>query len=155
MDYNFIILNCNYMNHASVFILLLFGSACVWYNYRKLSKSHALKANNPLSPLHGWHLNELDKTNLLAPWNEVLKSPLVDSSVINLPLDADNHYLVSNYDYESESIPQVKRYNLDDLVFVNWRSPAESWKHLAGRKGFVVVSISEKKQIDFITTAMS
>lgn len=106
--------------------------------------------------MHNWDLrNDLDTKNTYAPWVDVLKSTLVDPNEINLHLDAENNYQVWNYDYESRSPPEVKRYNLDDLVFVNWRSSPESWKHLAGRAGYIVVSKSEKKQIDFIITIMS
>ncbi|KQS41753.1 hypothetical protein ASG14_04700 [Pedobacter sp. Leaf194] len=123
---------------------------------QRLQKKQSVKANAPLSPLNNWGLrDDLDQTNTIAPWDAVLKATLADPSEINLPLDAYNHYQVWNYDYETKSPPEVKRYNLDDLVFVDWRSSAESWNHLAGRQGYIVISKSEKKQIDFIVTIMS
>ncbi|MFC4143394.1 hypothetical protein ACFSNA_19690 [Pedobacter mendelii] len=121
----------------------------------KSSKPKALIANSPLSPMHGWDFTEDLKEPKYASWDDLLSSKLVDPKAIHLQLDADNNFHVGNYDYESKSPPQVKRYNLDDLVFVDYRSSADSWRHLAGRQGYVVISKSEKKQIDFIVTVMS
>jgi|GEM_PF-2963616 len=123
---------------------------------REPKKDKAMKANAPLSPMHNWDLrDDLYTTNTYAPWHDVLKSTLVDPNEINLHLDTDNNYQVWNYDYESKSPPEVKLYKIDDLVFVDWRSSPDSWKHLAGRQGYIVISKSEKKQIDFIVTIMS
>lgn len=101
----------------------------------KKSKPKALRANSPLSPLHGWNVAEDLKEPEYAPWNELLRSKLVDPKDIG--------------------IANLDDINIDDLVFIKWRSPQESWDHLAGAEGYVVISISEKKQIDFIITSMS
>ena len=131
-------------------------------------------ANHTLSPLHGWSKAEDLQKPKYAPWNELLWSKLIDAKEIpRLSLDEDNNYVTAEYDEswlidksisfeasekafkQSRRNPKINRYALEDLVFIKWRSSQESWSHLAGRMGYVVISISEKKQIDFIITVMN
>lgn len=106
------------------------------------------------STLYWQLLYDLDKKNAFAPWEELLMSKLVDPEDFK-PYLYDDKY-VARRDYSKKSGIITKTiYNISDLLFVHWSSSQESWDHLAGRKGYVVISKSEKRQIDFIMTRVS
>lgn len=142
--------------------------------YFIMRKPKVLRANSPLSPLHGWEFAEDLREPKYAPWNELLRSKLVnykDIGIVNL--DKDNNYLTEDNDFDSslnsetdinnfddylikfKANNKLVRYNLDELIFIKWRSPQHSWDHLAGIEGYVVISVKEKRQVDFITTIMN
>lgn len=155
-------------------IVILIGIAGLYFVIKKSTKSNALKANSPLSPMHGWEFAEDLKEPKYAPWDELLRSKLVNPKDIGIvTLDEDNNYLTEENNFDSslnsetdinnfddylikfKANTKIVRYNLDDLVFIKWRSPQHSWDHLAGSEGYVVISIKEKRQVDFITTIQS
>ena len=81
-------------------------------------------------------------------------SKLVDSEDFK-PYLYDDKY-VARRDYSKKSGIITKTiYHISDLLFVHWSSSQESWNHLAGREGYIVISISEKRQVDFIITILS
>ena len=101
-----------------------------------------------------WHLiDDLDHENTYAPWEDILSSKLVDPKDIASYLHGELYF--SQGEFDSSGLATWIEHKVEDLVFVFWRSPKESWDHLAGREGYVVISKSEKKQVDFITTVLS
>ncbi|RZK39890.1 MAG: hypothetical protein EOO90_17090 [Pedobacter sp.] len=131
---------------ASVIMLLV-----LLIKNKQLKKSSTTKAHVPLY----WHLlNDLYQQNTFAPWEELLVSKLADPNDIAPYLSNDTYVNYGEFDRLSGSrIP--KEYKVDDLLFVHWRSSQQSWDHLAGREGYVVISKSKKRQIDFIMTIVS
>lgn len=111
-------------------------------------------ANEPNSLLY-WHLlSDLDHQNTIAPWEDILSSKLADTKETAQYVQGETYINQGEYDQLSDSYI-LKQYPINNLLFVYWRSPQKSWDHLAGREGYVVISKSEMKQIDFITTTLS
>ena len=110
--------------------------------------------NEPSSSLY-WHLPcDLDHKNTFVPWEDILDSKLVEPKALTRYLQSETYTTQVEYDQSLDSYIR-KVYPIIDLVFVHWRSPQESWDHLAGREGYVVISKTEKKQVDFIITVLS
>ncbi|KQN34420.1 hypothetical protein ASE92_12540 [Pedobacter sp. Leaf41] len=119
-------------------------------------KSKSIKTplqNETYCPLY-WHLLQDLRGDQYAPWNDLLSSELVDPKDIAQFIRHGTYTTQDDYDSSSDSYIR-KEYPIGDLLFVYWQSPQKSWDHLAGRAGYVVISKSEKKQIDFIMTVIS
>lgn len=104
--------------------------------------------------LHWQSLQDLDKENTFAPWEDIFDSKFVEPKELTRYLQSETYTTQGEYDQSLDSYIR-KEYPITDLVFVHWRSPRESWDHLAGREGYVVISKTEKKQVGFIITVLS
>jgi hypothetical protein len=121
----------------------------------KFIKSNYKSANHHRYPLLDWNIDDLGGEHVFAPWSEVMSSTIVTPDKIKLKLDENNNVTIFARAYTPQAISTVKQYHIDDIIIVYWRSSPESWRRLAGSAGYVLISKSERKQVDFISTVMS
>ncbi|WP_316797117.1 hypothetical protein [Pedobacter agri] len=145
------------MNNSEIILIIgeIIGLCVIIGIYLRKGKPTKVSLKGNLKkPLYWYLLTDLDQQNTCAPWEDILSLKLADPNDIAPYLHNDIYVIQGGFDTSSES-RSTEEYKVEDLLFVHWRSPQKSWDHLAGREGYVVISKSEKRQIDFIMTRVS
>ena len=135
-------------------IIAVLTSIDIYLITRTPTQENTLLRGQQNPTLHWQSLQDLDNENIFAPWEDILDSKLVEPKELTRYLQSETYTTQGEYDQSLDSYVR-KEYPIIDLVFIHWRSPQESWDHLAGREGYVVISKTEKKQVDFIITVLS